>query len=153
MITIEWWHWAVLGVVLMAAEMVVPAFVLIWFGLGALLVALAVVLVPGLGFIPQILIWIVTSIAFVILWFKVFKPGHHVTLIGRSSAQAIGEVGLLVSDVEPFQKGQVSFQRPLYGSDLWDCISDEAIKSGERVKVSGVEGSILKVTKTGGHAS
>jgi signal peptidase I len=38
----EWWHWAVSGIVLILAELVVPAFVLVWFGLGALLVALVV---------------------------------------------------------------------------------------------------------------
>jgi membrane-bound ClpP family serine protease len=40
----------------------------------------------------------------------------------------------------------------LYGADLWDCIADEAIKAGERVKVVSVEGSILKIAKTGGHS-
>jgi len=149
---IEWWHWGALGVGLMVAELLVPTMVLVWFGLGALLVALVRVLVPDFGFIPQILIWIASSVALVALWFKVFKPAHHKTLIGRSSAQAIGEVGLLVNDVDKFQKGQVRFQKPLFGSDVWECIADEAIKAGDRVKVVCVEGSILKITKTGGHS-
>ncbi len=34
-----WWHWAVAGLVLILTELAIPAFVLIWFGLGALLVA------------------------------------------------------------------------------------------------------------------
>ena len=85
------------------------------------------------------------------MWFKVFKPHQHKTLIGRASAEAIGEVGLLVGDVGPFQKSQVRFQKPLFGSDLWECIADEEIKAGERVKIASVEGSILKITKTGGH--
>ena len=38
----EWWHWAVAGIVLILAELAVPAFVLVWFGLGALIVALIV---------------------------------------------------------------------------------------------------------------
>jgi inner membrane protein len=149
--TIEWWHWAVLGVGLTVSELLVPAFVLVWFGLGALLVALLLALLPDTGLVPQILLWIVTSVAFVVTWFKVFKPGQHKTLIGRSSAQVIGEVGLLVSDVEPFQKGSVRFQKPLFGSDVWECIADEAIKAGARVKVVSVEGSILKITTAGGH--
>src|SRR6185437_11701234 len=147
---IEWWHWAVLGVGLMVTELLLPAFVLVWFGLGALIVALVLALFPSLALVPQILIWILVSVDLVLLWFKVFKPHQHKTLIGRSSAQAIGEVGLLVSDVEPFQKGQVRFQKPLFGSDLWECVADEAIKAGERVKVVSVEGSILTITKTGG---
>ena len=148
---IEWWHWAVLGVCLMVVELVFPTMVLIWFGLGALLVALVHFVFPDLELVPKLLIWIVSSIALVFLWFKVFKPAHHKTLIGRSSAQVIGEVGLLVSDVEPFQNGRVRFQTPLFGADVWECISDEAIKAGERVKVVSVEGSILKIAKAGGH--
>ena len=110
---IEWWHWAVLGVCLMVVELIFPTMVLVWFGLGALLVALAHFVFPDLELVPKLLIWIVSSVALVFLWFKVFKPAHHKTLIGRSSAQAIGEVGLLVSDVEPFQNGRVRFQTPL----------------------------------------
>ena len=30
---LAWWHWAVGGIVLIVAELVVPSFVLIWFGL------------------------------------------------------------------------------------------------------------------------
>ena len=148
---IEWWHWAVLGVGLMVTELLLPTMVLVWFGLGALLVALVHFLFPNVGLTIELLLWIVTSIALVVLWFKVFKPHQHKTLSGRSSAQAVGEVGLLVSNVEPFQKGRVRFQTPLFGSDVWECVADEAIHAGERVKVVSVEGSILKITKAGGH--
>ncbi|MDP3031641.1 MAG: hypothetical protein Q8N33_06155 [Rhodocyclaceae bacterium] len=37
------------------------------------------------------------------------------------------------------------FQKPILGTDVWECIADEAIKSGERVRVLDVEGSFLKV--------
>ncbi|MFY9288313.1 MAG: NfeD family protein [Alphaproteobacteria bacterium] len=146
----EWWHWAILGVVLVIAELVVPAFVLVWFGLGAILVALALALFPEMSLIGQLLIWIAASVALVYLWFKVFKPNQHKILFGRSSAEAVGEKGLLVSDVEPYQKGQVRFQKPLIGSDVWDCIADEPIKAGSRVKVVSIEGNILKITKSEG---
>ena len=143
---LSWYHWAILGVALVLSELVVPAFVLVWFGLGALVVAGLVALLPDVDFIVQLLVWIVASVALVFLWFKVFKPHQHKTLDGRSSAQAIGEVGLLVSDIEPFTKAKVRFQTPLIGSDVWECIADEKIKAGSRVKVVSVEGSYLKIT-------
>ena len=37
---LEWWHWIVLGLVLTLAELAVPAFFIVWFGLGALGVGL-----------------------------------------------------------------------------------------------------------------
>ncbi|MCX8086428.1 MAG: NfeD family protein [Rhodocyclaceae bacterium] len=139
-----WWHWVVGGIILIVAELVVPSFVLIWFGVGALIVALFVALFePGLAM--QLALWLIASLALVVAWFKVFKPSMHKTKIGMSDAGVIGEVGVLVHDVAPFQKGQVRFQKPLLGDDVWVCIADEEIKSGERVKVLEVEGSFLKV--------
>jgi membrane protein implicated in regulation of membrane protease activity len=140
----EWWHWAVVGIVLILAELAVPAFVLVWFGLGALLVAL-VVAVMDIGVTAQLAVWLVVSLALVVLWFRVFKPGQHKTRIGMADADIIGEIGLLTHDVAPFQKGEVRFQKPILGAESWECIADEAISSGARVKVVSVEGSMLKV--------
>ena len=143
----QWYHWAIMGVALVLAELVVPAFVLVWFGLGALIVALLVALMPDLGFTPELLIWIISSVALVLAWFKIFKPHQHKITSGRSSAEAVGEVGLLISDIEPFGKAKARFQTPLLGSDVWECVSDQNIKAGSRIKVVSVEGSLLKITE------
>ena len=145
---LAWWHWAVGGIVLIMAELAVPSFVLIWFGLGALAVALAVA-VASIGFTAQLGLWLVVSLALVAGWFKVFKPGLHKTRIGMADAHVIGEVGMLVRDVAPFEKGEVRFQKPILGADVWECIADEPIRSGERVRVIEVEGSFLKIGRAG----
>ncbi|MDO8960093.1 MAG: NfeD family protein [Rhodocyclaceae bacterium] len=145
---LAWWHWAVGGIALIVAELAVPSFVLIWFGLGALVVALAVA-VASIGFTTQLALWLIVSLALVAGWFKVFKPNMHKTKIGMADANVIGEVGMLVHDVAPFAKGEVRFQKPILGADVWECIADEAIKSGERVRVVAVEGSFLKVGRVG----
>lgn len=144
---IEWHHWAIFGIILIASELVIPAFVSVWFGLGALFVAILLFLVPSASLIPQLLLWISASIGLVVLWFKVFKPHQHKVMFGRASAEAVGEIGLLVGDIEPFGKAKVRFQTPLIGSDVWECVSDEKISAGSRVKVVSVEGSFLKVSK------
>jgi membrane protein implicated in regulation of membrane protease activity len=140
----EWWHWAITGIVLILAELAVPAFVLVWFGLGALLVALVVAL-AAIGFTAQLSVWLVASLMLIVLWFKVFRPERHKTRIGMSEPQMIGEVGLLTHDVAPFGRGEVRFQKPLLGTDTWPCIADEEIRAGERVRVISVEGSLLKI--------
>ena len=143
----EWWHWAVSGIALLLAELAVPAFVLVWFGLGALLVALATALLPELGLTVQLASWLILSLALVVLWFKMFKPSQHKTRIGMSDDYVVGEVGLLTRAVAPFDKGAVRFQKPILGSEAWDCIADEAISAGERVKILAIEGSLLRVAK------
>lgn len=143
----EWWHWIVGGILLTLAELAIPAFYIIWFGLGALLVGFIVLLAPGLSATAQIVLWIVASLAMVILWFRVFKQNFDRTRSGTADGEAIGEIGLLVGAIEPFGKGKVRFQRPLLGSDEWVCLADDAIPAGERVRVVAVEGSFLKVAK------
>lgn len=144
---LEWWHWVVGGIALILAELAIPAFFIIWFGLGALLVGLLTLVAPEMSTNAQLSLWAVASVAMVILWFRIFKPGYHKTRIGTAGGEAIGEIGLLVGAVAPFEKGRVRFQRPVLGAEEWACLAEAAIPAGERVKVVAIEGSFLKVAK------
>jgi membrane protein implicated in regulation of membrane protease activity len=92
-----------------------------------------------------VLLWVAASLLLVGLWFKVFKQSVHKTLVGRGSAQFIGEVGMITEAVAPFHNGKVRFQKPLMGSESWECVADEAIAAGARVKIVQVEGSLVTV--------
>jgi inner membrane protein len=146
-VEILWWHWIVLGIVLMLLELAVPAFFLIWFGAAAVLVGVAVAIFPAFPFAYQVIAWTVCSIALVWLWFRIFKPGFHKTRAGMSKGSVLGEIGLVIKDMRPFEKGQIRFQKPVLGDEVWESIADEEIKVGERVKVLDVEGNILKVAR------
>jgi len=87
------------------------------------------------------------SVSLVGLWFKIFKPNIHKTHVGMSDYNLVGEIGLLTREVAPFQNGEVRFQKPMLGSDVWPCMADDAIPAGTRVRVVSVEGSLLKVGK------
>jgi membrane protein implicated in regulation of membrane protease activity len=143
---IAWWYWIVAGVALMLFELLIPTLVLVWFGASAVVVGIVLAILPSVSLAAQLSIWLILSIAMVVLWFKVFKSGQHKTHIGLS-AHLPGEIGLLVSEVAPFQKSTVRFQKPMLGSEVWSCIADQAIAAGERVKVVKVEGNMLKVEK------
>ena len=145
--TLQWWHWLVFGIVLILAELAIPSFFIIWFGLGALLVGLLLAVLPGLSLTAQIAVWTAASVAMTAGWFLVFRPGLQRTRIGQSDGEIIGEAGLLVADVAPYSRGRARFQKPLLGSEEWACIADEAIVAGERIRVVSVEGSFLKVAK------
>ena len=80
----EWWVWIVGGVVLMLAELAVASFFVIWFGLGALLVGLLMLLIPTLSLTAQLATWTIASLAMVALWFRVFKQSQHKTLVGTA---------------------------------------------------------------------
>lgn len=142
----EWWHWIVGGIVLVLAELMIPSFFIVWFGLGALLVGL-LTLALDLSVTAQLATWTLASIAMVVLWFRVFKQSFQKTRVGTADGEVIGEVGLLVSAVAPFERGKVRFQRPILGSEEWVCMADAAIAAGERVRVLSIEGSFVKVGK------
>ena len=145
--TLEWWHWEIAGLALVLLELAVPAFFVIWFGFGAMLVGLVLLLAPGLALSAQIGVWVLASVAMTVLWFRVFKRSQHKTLVGTATGEVIGEIGLLVSAVAPFERGKVRFQRPVLGAEEWACVAESAIAAGERVRVVSVEGSYVKVAK------
>ncbi|PKO94460.1 MAG: hypothetical protein CVU16_02965 [Betaproteobacteria bacterium HGW-Betaproteobacteria-10] len=143
----EWWTWIVGGIVLMLAELAIASFYIIWFGLGALLVGLLMLLLPNLSLTAQVAVWTLASLVMVVLWFRIFKQNRHKTLVGTAAGDVMGEIGLLVGAVAPFERGKVRFQRPVLGSEEWVCLADATIAAGERVKVVAIEGSYLKVSK------
>lgn len=140
----EWWHWIVLGLCLSIAELAVPAFFIIWFGIGAIGVGLLLLIAPALSVATQLIVWAVVSTILVGIWFRYLRP-RTMTAVGTSAASVTGEVGILVSDLCPNSRGQVRFQKPVLGSDLWECYADANIKAGERVRIVAVEGSFIKV--------
>ena len=140
-----WWHWIALGLALIAAEMFVPAFYLLWFGLGALLTGLVVALLP-LGFVAQILLWTVSSVGMVAAWLKFFRNPNR-TSAGQSKQGALGMVGLATRAVDDTGHGEILFQRPVLGADRWPVVADAAIPSGARARVVDVLGQTLKVEK------
>jgi hypothetical protein len=147
---LAWWHWMVLGLALGLLELAVPSFFIIWFGLGALLVGFAMLAAPGIAFSGQVMLWTAASVAMTVLWFKVFRREDGKTRSGQAN-EALGEIGILVRAVEPLGvssvRGEVRFQKPVMGSDVWPCLADEAIAAGERVRVVAVDGQLLKVGK------
>lgn len=140
----EWWHWMVLGMCLAMGELAVPAFFIVWFGIGAIGVGIALLIAPEMSVASQVLLWAGLSSVLVVFWFRYLKP-RTVTAVGTSAANVTGEVGVLVSDLCPNSRGQVRFQKPVLGSDNWECYADTKIKAGERVRIVVVEGNYIKV--------
>lgn len=145
-ITILWYHWLILGMLLMLGEMLVPSFTLLWFGLAALLVGLLLLLAPNLSFSLQLLIWACSSIVFTVLWFKYFKPTMtDKTKAGISREAVTGETGIVIRVPRDELRGIVRFSMPLLGSDEWEFICADACKVGDRVEVIDVSGNTLVV--------
>ncbi|CAI8919465.1 inner membrane protein [Pseudomonas donghuensis] len=141
----QWWIWLVFGFGLVVLELVLPTFFILWFGIGAVLVSFIAFLAPSLQLDMQMLLWVVFSSITTLLWFKVFRKKQPDTRWTADSV--IGEVGLLTATVSEFQKGRVRFQKPILGNEEWICVADAEIPSGERVRITAIEGNTARVTR------
>lgn len=142
---IAWWHWIAGGLLLVMMELLIPSFFIIWFGLGALLVGIVVLLAP-VPLSAQFILWGLTSGAMVYFWFRFFKNPDR-TKAGLSKDAFLGETGMIVKEVTELAKGQIRFQKPILGSETWPVIADETIPAGERARIVDVLGQTLKVAK------
>ena len=145
---LEWWYWMIAGLCMIGLELIIPSFTIIWFGLGALVVGILMVLVPSMTSWLQVLLWAIASIAFTLIWFRYLKPKGDRTHAGLSKEGIVGESGIIIRGTsDSFAKGTVRFRISLLGADEWICFSEEVLKVGDTVQVEDIEGQILKVKK------
>ena len=145
---IAYWHWLVLGMLLIVAEIFVPSFTIFWFGLGAVLVSAFVWFLPDMALSWQLFIWAVASSVFTLLWFKLFRPlMTDRTKAGISREAILGEIGQVIKVPVESKDGAVRFTTPLLGSDEWAFICEEKVDAGDRVRVKDISGNTLIVEK------
>jgi membrane protein implicated in regulation of membrane protease activity len=143
-----YWHWLVFGMILIVAEIFIPSFTVFWFGLGALIVTVLLLLAPGVSFSWQLFVWAIASIVFTALWFTVIRPKMvDRTKAGISREAILGESGQVIKTPEAGGRGRVRFATPLLGSDEWPFICDEPLMTGDRVFVKEISGNTLIVEK------
>ncbi|MBU0664057.1 MAG: NfeD family protein [Proteobacteria bacterium] len=136
---ILWWHWIVLGVILVLMEMVVPSFTIFWFGLGALVTGLVMALLPDISLKWQLLVFSVSSVAFTFFWFRLFVPRKKMKSLLVDEQAAIGQTGIAATRaLIPGEMGRVVFSVPVLDDESWMYLADEPIETGNRVRVIAV---------------
>lgn len=142
-----YWHWIVLGIVLVIAEAFIPSFTIFWFGLAAAMVGALLWLGLPMDLTTQILAWALLSCAFCALWFLVIKPRmHDKTTAGISREGVIGQTGQVVAVPGPDGLGRVRFSIPLLGDDEWPMRCPDPVQLGDRVTVVDITGNTLVVS-------
>lgn len=143
---IQPWHWAVFGMLLILAELLIPSFTIFWFGLGALVIAALLALSLQLTLGMQLLIWALASGTFTILWFRLLRPlMRDRTKAGITREAICGVSGQVIRSPEEGRRGLVRFSTPLLGDDEWEFICSTPVSPGDRVFVQDVSGNTLIV--------
>jgi membrane protein implicated in regulation of membrane protease activity len=147
-----WVLWCILGAILIVAEIFTTGFVLLWFGIGALLAAFASFI--GIdSLVIQFLIFAGVSIALTAASRTIFINyfSREKTETGlRSGVDALpGKVGTVVSSSKgALNEGAVK----VFGSTwtAYPAPGEEPLEAGERVCVESVEGASIYVRRVGG---
>lgn len=146
-----WIIWLVIAALLMAGEVATTGFFLLWFGIGALVAAVAALL--GLSSLPlQIIIFLVVSILLVIASRTIFEK--YLTKRGSLKTGVDLMIGEIVSVVEASQGARNEAAIKAFGS-VWTAIplTDEApLQVGESVKIDRVDGNTVYVYRPSHHS-
>jgi inner membrane protein len=145
---LEYWHWVVFGMILILAELVVPSFTILWFGLAGLIVGGVLLVAPATPFTWQLFLWALGACLMTFLWFKLFKPlMADRTKAGISREAIVGETGQVISAPDAGQRGVVRFATPLLGAEEWPFICEQNVEVGDRVAVHDISGNTLLVRR------
>ncbi|WP_428634104.1 NfeD family protein [Sedimenticola sp.] len=141
-----YWHWWVLGIVLVVLEVFSPGVFFIWMAVSAGIVGLAMLVLPGLGWEIQILIFALFSVGAIVAW-RLYLVRHPTQSdqprLNRRGEQYIDRIFTLS---EPILNGQGKIK---VDDSTWKIYGDDC-PAGTRVKVVGVDGVVLQVKAVGG---
>jgi len=141
--TVTWWYWIIAGILLIILEMGTGTFIILGFGIAAILVGLLDLLVAP-NFLIQVTTWILLSIVMITLLFKYFKTKPTVSSSGQSD-HGLDTPGTVTETIAQYGRGKVRFDTPLLGNTLWHATSDTHLNIGQRVTVEEVNGQLIKV--------
>ena len=141
--TITWWHWIVLGILFIILEMATGTFIVLGFGIAAILVGL-LDLVITMSFLLQLSLWILFTIVIITLFFKYFKSQPTVSSTGQSD-HGFDTKGTVTETIEVHSRGKVKFDAPVLGNTVWHASADQTLNIGERVTIKEVNGQLIKV--------
>ncbi len=150
MIIPTWLIWFILGIIVAFLELYLPGFILLFFAIGCLSAAVAL-LVLDINLTQQILVFLITSITSLLLLRKWMMR----TFQGASSNNPDNDFDdfpygvhvQVLQKISPHKTGRIQ-----YRGTAWDAVADETIESGETaeiVKFSGNSKQIFVVRKVG----
>jgi len=142
---LEYWHWWLLGLVLLILEVFSPGVFFMWLGFAAGLTGLVLMAQPDLSWEWQLVLFGVAGVVLALLGYRLVKrhpePSDEPHL-NRRGEQYLGRVFTLDN---PIVNGQGKVR---VDDTTWKVRGDDC-PAGTRVRVSGVDGVVLLVNVEG----
>jgi len=140
---LTYWHWWILGALLIILEVFAPGAFFLWLGIAAGVVGGLVLLMPNLSWEYQVLSFSVLSVVSIIIWRKYFRQTAADTDQPALNRRGEQYVGRLFTLQEPIVNGNGKIR---VDDSTWK-IEGKDCAAGTRVKVTGVDGTILRVVQ------
>lgn len=144
--TVVWWHWLVLGLVLIVLEMAAAGgFYLLFFGGAALVMAVLVVADVAGPIWMQLLQFSVLSGAFLLLLRKRLLRRFQIDL-QVAAGELVGETGIAAGELGPGAVGRIELRGKVLSARN---ITEIPIAAGERCRVVHAHGITVQVAPEG----
>lgn len=139
---LQFWHWLVAAFLLGIAEVLAPGAIFIWFAASAVVVGVLVMLLPGLGWQLQVIVFALLAFAAIALWRRYRRERPEVSDQPTLNQRGAQYVGQLCEVVDPIVNG---VGRVRLGDTIW-TVHGPDLAAGARVRVVAVEGAVLEVS-------
>ncbi len=140
---IEFWHWWIAGVALVIIEVFAPGAIFMWLGISAGIVGAMLLAVPDISWQVQFLVFALLSVGSIAGWRVYHKRNPTETdlpSLNRRGEQYVGRVFTL-------EDGITNGTGVVRVDDSRWKIEGEDLPAGTKVRVTGVEGTVLKVER------
>lgn len=134
------WNWFILGLILLAIEVLVPGTFILWLGIAALLTG-GVTLALDFAWQAQLIAFAILSVVAVMCWW--FYSGRSKSNAAEPVLHRRAElhVGRVFTLEEPIVGGS---GRVRIDDSVWR-VSGEDLPAGSKVRVASTDGALLKV--------
>jgi membrane protein implicated in regulation of membrane protease activity len=133
--------WAAVALLLFAAEAMAPVAFMLWLGLAAAAVFVAVWIVPGIPLLAQVAAFVVLSFVSIQVyrrWFRGREPQSDKPALNRRAAALVGRV-------VPLQAAIVNGRGRVQIADAYWDVSGPELPVGAPVRIVGADGMLLQV--------
>ena len=142
---LTYWHWFILAAILVILEVFAPGAFMLWIGIAAGVVGAVLYFMPSMTWEYQFIIFSIASVGSIVAW-RSYRNTHPVTTdeptLNRRGAQYVGRVFTLD---EPINNGigKIRVDDSTWKIEGADC------PAGSKVKVVGIDNTVLKVEVAG----
>ena len=141
--TVLWWHWIILGIVLLIAEITAGTFFMLGLGIAAIITG-CIDLLFETSFTAELFIWITLCLISIAAWFTWVKE-KTITQSGQSNYR-LDTLGTVTQEIKPHRRGTVLFDAPVLGNTTWHATAKINIAKETRVKIVEINGQLIEVT-------